>query len=606
MKKQDCRGFILEVDLGKRSFSTRETPRDWIEGFLGGRGLGARLMWETKPGVAADDPENPLIFCPGLLNAYPTPGTPRSEMITKSPATRPMEPLHSGSSSITYSNLGGFFGTELKFAGVDALIIKGKAPRPTMLVADFRKGVDIRFEDASDLWGLSSKSTELALRKRLGQNQFKTVYIGPAGEKLVRFASIMHKISRAFARGGGGFVMGSKNLKAIAIRGRAIPAVADYTAYRKAVSRLRDHFKSKKDSDAYQHRLKYASLRSFKGLAPYSGFAVRNFSQGYWEVMLDFHKRASRHWVHENACYACPIPCRKTPVIKDGPFPGHFHDSSHFEHAVMLGSNCGQSDERVIPRLSEACNELGIDVISTGNILGFLMDAKERGLLPEAFCDGIDLRWDNPHAMLKAIEKIGRREGLGDILAQGLGFVAKELGSGVEKFAFESKGLEFPGWNPKGYWPIAISYMTSNRGACHLSGDSMERQNQQAVKDAVGSCFFVRYITSYKILAELVSAVVGSEYDEKGIYEVGDRIYNLEKSFNYREGFRRADDSRLPEALCTEHMKARKGGRTILEKAKFERMLTSYYNKRGWNPRTSQPERKTIERLGLGFVPEKS
>ena len=592
-------GAILEVDLTLRTAVRTPTPEPYLRDYLGGRALGIRLLWSLEPGTAADDPETPLIFCPGLLNGYPSPGTPRSAVVTKSPLTRPLEPRFDGSSTVSYSNLGGYFGTELKYAGVDALVIRGQSEEPVLLVID---GDEVRFEDASNLWGRTSPETDTALRERLEDERFQTVYIGPAGENGVRYASIIHEVSRAFARGGVGYVMGAKKLKAIAVRGSRIPGAATPADYRTAMDELRQHFREKETDWAFRAKRTAGSLNSFGWACAGESLAVRNFREGSWSVMSDYARRAARYFVHQHTCYACPVSCRLSARVPEGPTAGRYAEAAHFEHAAMLGANCGLSDEKIIPMLSERCNEFGMDIITLGNIFGFLMDMRERGRLPEGFLGDIDLDWGNWRAMNTLIEHVARRTGPGEVISRGLVAVVRELGHGTGVFAFEAKGHEYPGWNAKGSCGMALSYATATRGACHLTGMTVAGQNRQAMNDSVGSCYFVRRITHYALLARLVSAVVGETYGSRDLYRVGERAMNLEKCFNWREGFTARDDRRVPAALAREPVPSREGPDPTFTDGRFQASLTSYYRNRGWDEETSKPTRRRLEQLRLTFA----
>jgi aldehyde:ferredoxin oxidoreductase len=265
----------------------------------------------------------------------------------------------------------------------------------------------------------------------------------------------------------------------------------------------------------------------------------------------------------------------------------------------MLGAHAGISDDQIVAKLSERCNELGLDVISTGNILGFLMDVTEHGWLPERFHDELTLRWGDHRSMLELMEKIAHRRGAGDLLAEGLPALAHELGPRARAHAFHAKGMEYAAWNPKGVAPMGLSYLTSTRGACHLFGQAPGGQNVQAMFDSAGDCLLVRTLTDRGTLARLVSAVLGRRYDEGDLFRIGARIINLEKCFNWREGFQRRDDSRFPSGL-TVHPVA--PAQEPFTEAWLEASLNAYYRRRGWDTATSKPERRTLEGLGLAFA----
>ena len=594
MSELACSGSILEVDLGARVATRRPTPAALVETWLGGRGLAARLLWNLPAGTPAGSPDNPLVFCPGLLNADPAPAKSRCALATKSPVTRPLRPRSEGSSGITFSNAGGAIGPALKHAGLDALVVRGEAPEPTLLVVD---GDRVRFEDARDLAGLSSSATDAALAARLPG--FQTLYVGPAGEAGVRFASIMHEVSRAFARGGAGWVMGRKRLKAVAVRGDRMPGVADRAGYRTSIEELREHFRGQRDSTPYRNRRRYGSLASLSWVSGMGGLAVRNFRDGTWAPYRDFHLRAAPLLVHRYSCYACPVACRHAAAVSSGPYPGRYGEASHFEHAGMLGACCGVSDENVLPRLIEACNEAGLDIISMGNVLAFLMDATARGALPSPALDSVRLEAGDHAGMLELIERTASRTGVGDLLSQGVRAVAAALGGRADAYAFHSKGLEYAAWNPKGFAPMALSYVTSTRGACHLFGQAAGGQSAQAMLDSAGDCFLVRNFTERAMLARLITAVVGRRYDEGSLFRLGARVVTLEKCFNWREGFGREDDRAVP--ACLEREPASRAEQRFTE-AWLEGALATYYRVRGWDPRTSRPTRATLSSLGLDFV----
>ncbi len=594
MSELPCSGAILEVDLGARTATRRPTPAALVEDYLGGRGLGARILWDLPAGTPAGSPANPLVFCPGLLNAYPAPAKSRCALVTKSPATRPLRPRSEASSGITFSNAGGAFGPALKQAGLDALVVRGEAAGPTVLVVD---GDRVRFEDATDLAGLSSSATDAALAARLPG--FQTAYVGPAGEAGVRFAAIMHEVSRAFARGGAGWVMGRKRLKALAVRGDVMPGVADRAGYAASLEELRQHFRDQRETTPYRNRRRCGSLTSLSWVSGMGALAVRNFREGTFGPYRDFHERTAPLLVHRYSCYACPVACRHAAAVSSGPYPGRYGEASHFEHAGMLGACCGISDENLLPRLIEACNEAGLDIISMANVLAFLMDATARGALPAAALDGARLELGDHAGMLELIERTASRSGVGDLLSQGVRAAAAALGGRAETYAFHSKGLEYAAWNPKGFAPMAISYVTSTRGACHLFGQAAGGQSAQAMLDSAGDCFLVRNFTERAMLARLVAAVVGRSYDEGSLFRLGARVVTLEKCFNWREGFAREDDRAVP--ACLEREPTARAEERFSE-AWLDSALDAYYRVRGWDPRTSKPTPGTLASLGLGFT----
>ncbi|WP_136523790.1 aldehyde ferredoxin oxidoreductase family protein [Geomonas ferrireducens] len=592
-------GKILNIDLSTGKSETVPVSHRDLDLFVGGQGLGMKLLWDRlkKPGVDALSPENPLMFIPGPFSGLPVPSSSRTCVVTKSPITAPLASDHPHASTVTYSNMGGFFGPELRFAGYDGLVITGKARELSYIVIDDGK-VEIR--DARKFRGMRTDAFDKAFLEELGDRKFKTVYIGPAGEKLVPYSSIIHTAGRAAGRGGSGCVMGSKNLKGIAVKGTGQPSVADHERFLAALDKARKALYGTAYAKSWAEQ---GTARAIVGNSNAGTESVRNYREGTFTEADKIGGDAARRdvWVRDIACFCCPLACKKSGVTK-GKYGGVVHDGPEYETGVMLGSNLMISDMPGLLKAITVIDDLGLDQISTGNVIGFLMEAYEKGMIDRKFLDGIDLKWGSVDATLAMIEKIAARDGVGELAGKGVAGLARHIGQGSEKFAIHVKGLELAAHNIQANQPRGLSYATASRGACHMSGDNIAMQNRRAMLDSTGMCFFPTFEPALEEpMLELLSAITGHEYNKKEFEKAGERIFNLEKVFNYREGFRRADD-RLPDRFFEDAFTigAKKGA--VLDRKEFEAMLTRYYKDRGWDPESTKPGTAKLKELGLDFI----
>ncbi|QXE89607.1 aldehyde ferredoxin oxidoreductase family protein [Geomonas subterranea] len=597
--KAGYHGRILEIDLSSGKSRTVAIPSEDLDKFVGGQGLGMKLLWDRlkKPGVDALSPENPLMFIPGPFSGLPVPSSSRTCVVTKSPITAPLKSDHRHASTVTYSNMGGFFGPEIRFAGYDGLVVVGKAKELSYIVIDDDK---VTIRDARKFKGMRTDAFDKAFLEDLGDRKYKTVYIGPAGENLVPYSSIIHTAGRAAGRGGSGCVMGSKNLKAIAIKGSGQPGVANHERFLTALEKSRRALYGTTYAKSWAEQ---GTARAIVGNSNAGTESVRNYREGTFTGADKIGGDAARRdvWVRDFACYCCPLACKKSGVTK-GKYGGVVHDGPEYETGVMLGSNLMISDMPGLLRAIYNIDDLGLDQISTGNVIGFLMEAYEKGMIDQKFLDGIDLTWGNVDATLAMIEKIAAKDGVGALAAQGVATLSRHIGQGSEKFAIHVKGLELAAHNIQGNQPRALSYVTASRGACHMSGDDIAMQNRRAMLDSTGMCFFPTFEPALEEpMLELLSAITGHEYDKAEFEKAGERIFNLEKMFNYREGFRRGDD-KLPDRFYEDAFTigAKKGA--VLDRKKFEEMLTKYYQDRGWDPNSTKPGPAKLKELGLDLV----
>lgn len=598
-KNYGYHGVILNIDLSTGKIEKTSIPEDDLIKFVGGRGLGVKVLWNhlKKPGVDPLSPENPLIFMIGPFSGFPVPSSSRTCVVTKSPITSPLRSTYPFASTLTYSNVGGFFGPELEFAGYDGIVITGKANELCYIVIDNNK-VEIR--DAKKFKGMRTDAFDKAIMTELKDKRFKTVYIGPAGENLVRYASILHTSARAAGRGGTGCIMGSKNLKAIAVKGSNQPAVANHKKFLDALEKARLALKNSPRTKTW---IEYGTANYILVSSNAGTETVRNFREGTFPEAYKISAEAAKKdvWVRNIACLYCPLACKKSGRTK-GKYKGIVHDGPEYETGTMLGSNLLISDMDGLLKIIYNVDDLGLDAISTGAVIGFLMESYEKGMIDQKFLDGIELKWGNVDATLKMIDKIAYRDGVGDLASKGVKALSQKIGQGSEKFAIHVKGLELAAHNIQANPPRALCYATANRGGCHLNGDNVEMQNFRAMIDSTGICLFAALDQSLEApMLSLLSSITGVEYDKSAFLKTGERIFNLEKLFNYREGFRREDDW-LPDRFFEDAFTIGPKKGAVLDRNKFRDMLTQYYKEREWDTETTKPSESKIKELELDKI----
>jgi aldehyde:ferredoxin oxidoreductase len=597
-------GVLLDVNLSAGTVARRSVPKDWSLDWLGGRGLGVRLLWRLLPGPGVDPlgPDNPLMFMPGPLSGFPVPSASRTCIVTKSPVTAPASSDLPHASGISYSNIGGFLGPEIRFAGYDGLVIRGASPEPVVLVID---DDEVELRPAGELWGMGTEGLDEALAAFLGRRDYRSAYIGPAGEALSLRACILHTAARAAGRGVGA-VMGSKKLKAVAVRGSQMPTVKDHEAFLAGLERARRRYQGMLGT-LYSGVFRRSGTSLFIELSSKQGHeAVRNYREGTFGQAAAIGAKAAREqvWVRNSACYCCRLSCKKSGAVRSGEHAHVVHDGPEYETGVMFGSNLMIDDMPGMLKAIAIGDDLGLDIISTGNVIGFLMEAYEKGDVDRAFLDGIDLQWGSVPAVHAMIEKIAAREGVGALASQGVAAMSRAIGEHTAPYAIHVKGMELAAHNIHDNAPRALGYATSNRGACHLSGDSKGGQDFVAAVDSLGVCLFA--VSPGGPLpglragdaALLLEAITGEPWDEERFARVGERIFTAERLFNHREGFGVADDT-VPERFFTEPLTIGRKQGAVLDREAFERDKQAWYAARGIDPGTGRPTDATLERLGL-------
>jgi len=592
-------GKILEVDLSTSKINKLDTDIELLKSFGGGRGMGVRLLWERirQPGLDPLSPDNPLMFLAGPLSGFGIPSASRTVVVTKNPHTLPISSPYTHASTLTYSNMGGHFGPEIKFAGYDAIVIVGSSSQPVYLKIDNDK---VELCPAGHLWGKGTDDTDKILQEELNNARFRSAYIGPAGENGVPYACIINTSARAAGRGGAGCVMGSKKLKAICIRGTLMPSVTDPEEFRKSA---REAAYAIRQWSGYESWRRWGTASAITSSSDNSTQAVWNYREG---TFPEAHKIGAvaaeqRLWIRNLGCFYCPVACRKAGMIRSGPYKGLTHDGPEYETGTMLGANCGLSDLYPLMKVISVVDDMGLDAISTGNVLGFLMEAYEKKLIDKKFLDGVELPWGSVKGMLAVIRKIAYKDGVGRLLSQGVKAISKQIGGDSHRWAIQTKGNEFAAWNVHTSASRALGYGTANRGACHLNGSSIAAQNRAAAIDSLGLCRFTFDGVGLPRYLKLIRAITGWKWSEEDFYTVGERIFNLERCFNVREGFRRQDDY-IPQRFHTEPLTMGPKKGSFIPQEEYEKLLNDYYHQREWDTASGVPTRLKLYSLGLDFA----
>lgn len=589
-------GCLLHVDLstGKSSWVDLEGTR--LRAFLGGIGLGASLLYEYAPaGVDPFSPANPLIFASAPLVGTGLTTTAKFAVVTKSPLT----------GFIADSLSSSYFALELKRIGIDALIITGRSNAMSYLSIE-NQTVEIR--SAEHLRGKSPLETESIIRAELNWPSARVAAIGRAGENLVRFATISNE-GRHAGRGGVGAVMGAKNLKAIALSGDCPTKVADASSIEKIAGALRERSLSSL-TDKYREIGTVANLSVFNRLGT---LPTRNFQQSTFEGAdaVSGESLTENNFSRRHGCAACTIRCERLFKALDGR-----DQRMEYETLFALGPLCGIRDPDNVLQAAQLCDLYGLDTISTGGTLAWAMECGEKGLLPKAQKFG--LRFGQPEAIFAAIAAIAERRGIGALLAEGSRRAAMEVGGNSSDWAMHVKGLELPGYEPRSLKTMALGLAVSPRGACHnrsgayeadfsgevdrFSIDSRrgslvaESENFAATLDSLIVCKFLRKCFSdyYEEAAEVLSKVTGWDYTGAELKRAGERIHNLKKLFNIREGWS-SDDDWLPERLLSEALPTGVGAGVRLSPDELRQMIRSYYQARGWDDQGYIPESRLVE-----------
>ena len=611
-------GTILNIDLTTGKIEKEPLTLDFARKYLGASGFNSIKLFElVGPEVDALSPENVLMFGAGPLSGTLAPGSARLTVTAKSPRT----------DIFGDSNMGGFFATEMKFAGYDQIVIRGKAKQPVYLWID---DDEAELRKASPLWGNSTWDTARMIREEVGDPDIQVACIGQAGENLVRIANIMCPTKRAAGKSGMGAVMGSKNLKAVAVRGSKGIAIARPGEFLNACKEIREAIKM---TSEYAKLHEYGTTGSFDQRAPLGARIVRNFQRNLfpnWEAISgetlkrDFTKSM-------RACPACVIACGPFHVINSGEFAGVYGEGLELT-TLAIGTRCDIDSMPALLKINELTNQYGIDHYGVMVVFSWAMDCYERGILTKEDMDGTSLDWGDYNAVIELIHKIARREGFGNILAEGEKRAPQLVGRDSEKFMYHIKGHTIIGTDPRTNKAHGFQLFTATRGGDHLKaapkrmpeflreteiGEEMRKdpetldtrspkgkgmvvkwsEDSMAVHNASGMCS--RTGGSLPVLTRLLSSATGVDFTEKELLQTGERIFNVQKAFNSRLGLTRKDDNLSVPEKIREPIKEGSYKGMALE---LDMMLDEYYETRGWDQQTGLQTREKLEELGLEHI----
>jgi aldehyde:ferredoxin oxidoreductase len=593
-----------------------------IAGFLGGRGFNSRILYDEAPkDVDPLSPRNKLLFATGPLAGTAFPLGARFNVSAKSPLT----------GILGDSNAGGHFAAEMKFAGYDQIIIEGKSRKPSYI---FVEDQEIQMKDADHLVGKNVYETTEIIKRDLGDRTVQVATVGPAAENRVLYAGIFVNLARPAARTGIGTVMASKNLKAVVLKGTGSIKIADPRKFWKIVEEV--------EKETYAHpqywprrimgTTRILMLADKLGLLPTRHFTSATFEHA---AEVSGERLAREYNVKNRACFSCIVPCSRVYLVREGEYAGLYGEGPEYEALSSFTARVGNSDLDLALKAVDLANRLGLDTITTAECIAWAMELYEKGELTKKETDSLELKWGNGEAILALIEKIAYREGFGDLLADGVKRAAERLGKGKE-IALHVKGLEIIQADPRGLKGYGLGYAVASRGADHLrsepfielSDDPEKGMEMFGVPEATlrlahkGKGKLVRYFENWCAIidslevcknlaenmellpfnraAEIAEATTGFHFTEKTMFEIGERIINLERAYLAREGIRRRDDY-LPGRFLKEPLPNGNSKGAIFE---IEPMLNEYYTEREWDLKTGVPKAEKLRKIGLGYVIE--
>jgi len=604
---------ILRVNLTDRTLSQESLSEDLIHDYIGGRGFGVKLLYDDlKPGIDPLGEENELIFVTGPLAGTNAQSFGRWKVFFKSPLTG------------TYfkSSAGGHLAAEMKYVGFDIIIIKGISEQPVYL---WIHDGQYEFRDASYLWGLDCDDTHTLIREELHDPRIRIACIGPAGERGVKYAGIFSD-RRTAGRGGGGAVMGAKNLKAIAVRGNEKVDIADSEAFKAAVKAQIAVYRANPTFESFSQTGSQAIVELTCGAL--GMYPTRNFRGGVlsnWERLEGAEYTKLR--VRKTACSSCMIHCGSITKVGIGRYRGAWSEGPEYETIWGFSGPIDVSDIGLTVAADKLCDDLGLDTISTSGAIGFAYELYERGIISKKDTGGLELVYGSGEPILQLIRQIAYREGFGAVLAEGTREAARRIGKGAEQYAIQVKGLELPAYDPRGAKAHGLNLLTMNIGADHNSGYGVQEvfgipiprqvdrfavegkgeltkynQDIMAFTETGIACAFpvALCMITAETYGSLISAATGIEDFANPAYMwmVGERIFNLERMFNVREGFGKKDDV-FPARLTNEPLPAGPSAGQVFE---AETLLSDYYKERGWNLETGVPTVGKLKELGLDFA----
>jgi aldehyde:ferredoxin oxidoreductase len=614
-------GKQLRVSLDTGEASMEEIDSEVLKKYIGGVGYGARVLYdEIEKGIDPLSPDNKIIFATSPLTANNIPGGGSIMLCFKSPLTHIWGE----------SRCGGDFGPDLRRAGLDVLIIEGRATKPVFLVIN---DDDVSLRPAGHLVGKNVTEKTTIIRDELNDPKISVMCIGPAGEKLVKIATVM-LAHRAAGRCGGGAVMGSKNLMGIAVKGSHQAKVADPEKMKTAIKNAMDIIRDSETAAGFKEHGTPGDMGPNDAAGDWPTKNWHSNSWGKGEELYD--KFFEQHLVKNNGCYrGCPIACGRIAGVKAGKFQTPAHEGSEYESLSAFTAFVLNEDIEAAIHSTYLCNEYGIDTISAGALIAFAMECYGHGILTKEDVSGLDLSWGNPDALAELVRMISLREGIGDVLAEGVKVASEKIGKGSEEFAIHGKGLEAPAHDPRSGKALAVTYGTASRGVCHIhplegmaydSGkidwglteygipdpNTVERWDEKGkgrmvkvlqdglvLPDILNTCKFFMYAgITLDNLADLLSASTGWDIKARDLLEVGERVLNLQRLFNMREGLSRKDDI-LPERIKQKPAFGFYEKEDLCAIKDFEGMLDEYYEARKWDIKTGMPSKEKLKELGL-------
>jgi len=605
-------GQILRVNLTTGALSIEPLREDWARDFVGGVGYSARQLYQEIPPKADPlGPENRLMFMTGPVCGTLIPSGSRGSVCAKSPLT----------GSFFHSIFGGYWAAELKFAGYDGVIVEGQADRPLYLWIDDDR---VELRDATHLWGKDTLTTQAMIREELGDDEVQVATIGEAGEKGTPYGMILVGI-RAAGRGGMGAVMGSKRLKAVAVRGTGSVKVPNMLQVYNTSLKLNEILAG---NAGVKGLLEYGTARNTGPLNAAGILPTRNWQTEVFAGVEGVTGEAMKEQVVKanRACFGCTINCTKYSVVPSGPYKSVINGPD-YEAVFGFGSMCEVDDIKAICKADEICDHYGLDLMSTSCTIAWAMECYEKGIITKEDTGGIDLRFGNAEAMLAMAEKIGKREGLGAILAKGTREASRIIGKGSERFAVHVKGLELAGHTPRPFASAAVGYATGPRGGSHhdarTTAEKMGLSDRKVLDDKAALAAEVNHFLIFNDsvilchLAETVwgpigvtenavealNAVTGWNLDVEEGRKIAERQWNMIRCFSAREGFTRKDDQ-LPPRITEDPIPEGPMKGAVMPRETLERLKNDYYSYRGWDLETGNPTREKLLELGLEFAIE--
>jgi len=613
-------GKLLEVNLSSGEISTRTLDEQLLHDYIGGSGLAARLF--VNDGVPPDcdplGPDNNLYVLAGPLCGSGFPSTPRFTIAGKAPLT----------GIWGEANCGGNFGPALKFAGWDGIVIRGQSAKPVMLLIEDDKA---ELLDAADLWGKDIYETADALAEKYeGKPKVRSVSIGPAGENLVKYAAVADGKHDYAGRTGLGAVMGSKKLKAIAVKGSTKLNAADADAFTETRKEITEKINEGMFTMALQ------AMGTNAGMI--MGMTMGDVPTKNWAIGEDMElanqlssiEMNEKYLTKGSACYGCPIACKRNVKVDEGPYKMGPGAGPEYETMGAFGTMCMISDQAAVNKLNELCNRFGLDTISCGCTIAFAIDCYEAGILTDADTDGLKLNWGAADAVIELVKKIAARDGFGDLLAEGSRAAAAKIGKGAADLTAEVKGMEAPMHDPRAFHGLGLAYAMSIRGACHLShadlfieqgGAGMPEagiegpiigqtsdgkaklvfvtENLGAILQSTGICLFGSAALDLADMAKMLNVAVGGDYTMEELFKIGERLWLLKRAINNMMGVT-VDDDRLPKKILT----AVNEGGAAGSVPDIEAMMKEYYDIRGLDMR-GIPKKDRLAAVGLADIAEK-